>query len=207
MSNKIYAYFRVSTQIRKGNKEKQRQQDYERQKYLLSHSGLTIEKIFEERISGGVRGDERIEFRKMLEVLKPGDTVVFTESSRFGRDYKDCFDIVDIITLDYEVNIKFLSNGMTLQGGKSLNPYEWMALSQFFLADEFQKRLIGYNTKNKLSALKEQGVQLGRKKTITDEQIQDIYTLFDAGLSQNQISQQLGISRTVIAREISHYAR
>ena len=146
--SKMYAYFRVSTQIKnkkeKKCNEKQREQDYERQKWLIAQSGLKIEKVFEERITGGIRGDERIEFKKMLSVLKPGDTVVFTESSRFGRNYIDCFDIVDIITLEYEVNIKFLSNGMTLLGGKKLNPYEWMSLSQFFLADEFQKRLIGF---------------------------------------------------------------
>lgn len=201
--SKIYAYFRVSTQVRKGEKEKQRNQDFERQKYLIAHSGLEIEKVFEERVSGGVRGDDRKAFREMLLILRPGDTVVFTESSRFGRNYIDCFDIVDIITLEYECNIKFLSNGTTLDGGKKLNPYEWMALSQFFLADEFQKRLIGYNTKNKLQALKEQGVQLGRRKTITEDQIEQIQELFSRGVSQNQISKRLGISRTVIAREVS----
>lgn len=204
--SKIYAYFRVSTQIKnkkeKKCNEKQREQDYERQKWLITQSGLKIEKVFEERITGGVRGDERIEFKKMLSVLKPGDTVVFTESSRFGRNYIDCFDIVDIITLEYEVNIKFLSNGMTLLGGKKLNPYEWMSLSQFFLADEFQKRLIGFNTSNKLQALKAQGVQLGRKKTITQSQIDEIKRLNSIGWSQNKISQHLKISRTVVSREL-----
>lgn len=204
--SKMYAYFRVSTQIKnkkeKKCNEKQREQDYERQKWLITQSGLKIEKVFEERITGGVRGDERIEFKKMLSVLKPGDTVVFTESSRFGRNYIDCFDIVDIITLEYEVNIKFLSNGMTLLGGKKLNPYEWMSLSQFFLADEFQKRLIGFNTSNKLQALKAQGVQLGRKKTITQSQIDEIKRLNNIGWSQNKISQHLKISRTVVSREL-----
>lgn len=195
--NKIYAYFRVST------KEAKKTQDFERQKYLIEHSGLDIERVFEEHVSGGVRGDERKAFREMLSVLRPGDTVVFTESSRFGRNYIDCFDIVDTITLEYEVNIKFLSNGTTLQGGKKLNPYEWMALSQFFLADEFQKRVIGYNTKNKLQALKEQGVQLGRRRTITEEQIANIKSLYVSGVSQNQISKKLGISRTVVAREVA----
>lgn len=204
--SKMYAYFRVSTQIKnkkeKKCNEKQREQDYERQKWLIAQSGLKIEKVFEERITGGIRGDERIEFKKMLSVLKPGDTVVFTESSRFGRNYIDCFDIVDIITLEYEVNIKFLSNGMTLLGGKKLNPYEWMSLSQFFLADEFQKRLIGFNTSNKLQALKAQGVQLGRRKTITQSQIDEIKRLNSIGWSQNKISQHLKISRTVVSREL-----
>ena len=195
--SKIYAYFRISA------KKAKKSQDFERQKYLIEHSGLDIERVFEEHVSGGVRGDERKAFLELLSVLRPGDTVVFTESSRFGCNYIDCLDIVDTITLEYGVNIKFLSNGTTLQGGKKLNPYEWMALSQFFLADEFQKRLISYDTKNKLKALKEQGVQLGRRKTITEAQIAEIQELFSKGVSQNQISKQLGISRTVIAREVA----
>lgn len=198
----IYGYFRVSTQIRKGEKEKKRQQDYERQYYLLNHSGLHVDKIFEERVSGGVRGDERESFREMLSLLKPGDMVVFTETSRFGRDYKDCFDIVDILTLEHDITIKFLSNGMTLQGGERLNPYQWMALSQFFLADEFQKRLIGFNTSNKLKALKEQGVVLGAPQKISQEIRDNIVEMHKQCFSQNKISQLLNVSRTVVAKEI-----
>lgn len=198
----IYGYFRVSTQKRDDEKEKKRQQDYERQRYLFAHSGITFDRIFEERVSGGVRGDERQAFKEMLDLLKPGDMVVFTESSRFGRDYKDCFDIVDIITLDYEVSIKFISNGMTLYGGKKLNPYEWMALSQFFLADEFQKRIIGFNTSNKLKALKEKGVVLGAPQKISQEVRDNIVEMHKKGISQNKISQLLNVSRTVVSKEV-----
>jgi len=198
----IYGYMRVSTQKRKGEKEKKRQQDYERQIYLFNHCGLKIDKIFEERISGGVRGDEREKFKEMLELLKPGDMVVFTETSRFGRDYKDCFDIVDILTLKHDISIKFLSNGMTLQSGEKLNPYQWMALSQFFLADEFQKRLIGFNTSNKLQALKEQGVVLGAPQRISQEIRNNIVEMHKQGMSQNKISQLLNVSRTVVSKEV-----
>lgn len=198
----IYGYMRVSTQKRKGEKEKKRQQDYERQIYLFNHCGLKIDKIFEERISGGVRGDERDTFKELLALLKPNDLVVFTESSRFGRDYKDCLDIVDILTLEHNVSIKFISNGMTLKGGEELNPYEWMALSQFFLADEFQKRIISFNTSNKLQALKEQGVVLGAPTTIPQEVRDRVVEMYKQGMSQNKISQALNISRTVISKEI-----
>lgn len=197
--SKIYGYFRVSTKLRTGDKEKQRQQDYERQKYLFEHSGIKCDEIFEERISGGIRGDQREQFNKLLSKLHAGDMVVFTESSRFGRNYKDCFDIVDLITIEYEASIKFLSNGMTLLGGKQLNPYEWMALSQFFLADEFQKRLIGYNTKNKLQALKEQGVHIGRKSTVTEEQRKFIHDN-RLKMEQKEMAKLLGLSTFTVSK-------
>ena len=78
---KIYAYVRVSTS------EKANKQDYERQKYLLEHSEFKFDAIFEEHISGGVKGNQRQEFNKMLELLDEKDIVCFTETSRFGRNY------------------------------------------------------------------------------------------------------------------------
>lgn len=208
---KVYAYVRVSTSEKatkpsakcSGLKQKMKQ-DYERQKHLLEQSGIKFDKIFEEHISGGVRGDQRQKFNEMLNLLNEKDLVVFTETSRFGRNYIDNFDIIDTITLDYGASVKFISNNITLEGGKKLNPYEWLTLSNFFIMDEFQKRLVGYNTKNKLDALKEQGVKLGRPEVIPNEQKEKIIELFNQGISQNKISQILGISRTVIAKKIKN---
>lgn len=206
---KIYAYVRVSTSEKakkpsekcKGLQQKLKQ-DYERQRYLLEQSGIKFDKIFEEHITGGIRGDQRQKFNEMLKVLNEKDMVVFTETSRFGRNYIDNFDIIDTITLEYGASVKFISNNITLNGGEKLNPYEWLTLSNFFIMDEFQKRQIGYNTKNKLDALKEQGVKLGRPETISKEQKDKIIELYNQGISQNQISKQLNISRTVISNKI-----
>lgn len=153
---KTIAYVRVSTT------QASAKQDYERQKYLLEHSGLEFDHIYEEHISGGVRGDQREQFNKMIETLSENDTVCFTETSRFGRNYIDCFDMLDIITQQKRANVLFLSNGIKLEGGEKMNPYMWMTVSQFFLQDEFLKRQIGYNTANALKRKKEQGIKLGR---------------------------------------------
>ena len=153
---KMIAYVRVSTTMASAK------QDYERQKYLLEHSGYEFSHIYEEHISGGVRGDQREQFNKMIETLTEKDTVCFTETSRFGRNYIDCFDMLDIITQQKRANVLFLSNGIKLEGGEKMNPYMWMTVSQFFLQDEFLKRQIGYNTANALKRKKEQGIRLGR---------------------------------------------
>ena len=89
---KIYAYARVSTTLASAK------QDCERQKYLLEHSGMEFDEIFEEHVSGGVKGDQRAEFNRMLEQLDEKDIVCFTETSRFGRNYIDCFEMLDLIT-------------------------------------------------------------------------------------------------------------
>ena len=191
---KVYAYCRVSTT------DKSAKQDYERQRYLLEHSGIEFDEIFEEHISGGVKGNQREQFNRMLEKLQEKDLVCFTETSRFGRNYIDCFEMLDLITQKVGASVKFLSNGIELLGGAKMNPYQWMTISQFFIQDEFLKRQIGYNTANALRRKKEQGVILGRPTTIDEKTLTLIHTLREQGCSYDKISEETGVSKGSISR-------
>ena len=190
---KIYAYCRVSTSDRSAK------QDYERQKYLLEHSGMKFDKVFEEHISGGVKGNQREQFNAMLECLEPTDVVCFTETSRFGRNYIDCFEMLDLITQKKKATVKFLSNGITLDGGEKMNPYMWLTISNFFIQDEFLKRQIGYNTSNALKRKKEQGVVLGRPKTIPEDIREKVISL-KGEMTYRQIAEETGVSLSTISR-------
>lgn len=192
---KIVAYVRVSTSMAAAK------QDYERQRYLLEHSGLEFDAIYEEHISGGIRGDQRAEFNKMIETLSEKDMVCFTETSRFGRNYIDCFDMLDIITQQKKATVLFLSNGIKLEGGEKMNPYTWMTVSQFFLQDEFLKRQIGYNTANALQRKKEQGVQLGRPKGCTKlEHATEICEDKRKGYTITQLQEKYGLARGTVVK-------
>lgn len=185
---RFYAYIRVSTS------EKQAKQTYERQQFILTNSGIKFEQVFEEHISGGVKGNQREQFNKMLEIVQENDVVCFTETSRFGRNYIDCFEMLDLITQTKRATVKFLSQGITLEGGSKMNPYQWMMISQFFIQDEFLKRQIGYNTSNTLQAKKAQGVVLGRPRVIDNDTITKIKTMREQGFLQKEIAQNIGIS-------------
>ena len=191
---KVYAYCRVSTTDRSAK------QDYERQRYLLEHSGIEFDEIFEEHISGGVKGNQREQFNRMLEKLQEKDLVCFTETSRFGRNYIDCFEMLDLITQKVGASVKFVSNGIELLGGAKMNPYQWMTISQFFIQDEFLKRQIGYNTANALRRKKEQGVILGRPTTIDEKTLTLIHSLREQGCSYDKISEETGVSKGSISR-------
>ena len=204
-----YGYVRVSTLMTQKKIKKMsdryaevEKQDYERQKYILSNSGVKFDRIFEEHVSGAKRGDQRKAFNEMLANLQEGDTVYFTETSRFGRNYIDCFEMLDVLTLGKKVRVKFICNGIDLEAGTKMNPYMWLNLSNCLIIDEFQKRQIGYNTSNKLKALKEQGVRLGAPQTVPQEKRDEAIELKKQGFSCNAISKMLGISRTVVSKAI-----
>ncbi len=196
---KIFGYMRVSTT------ERAAKQDYERQRYLLDNSGIQFDEIFEEHISGGIKGNQREEFNKMLELLQPTDIVCFTETSRFGRNYIDCFDMLDIITQEKQATVRFLSNGIELKGGERLNPYEWLTISNFFIMDEFLKRQIGYNTKNALAKKKADGKVLGRPVTIDSDTRNMIISMHEQGKRGYQIAQELGISTGSVSNCLKEY--
>lgn len=196
---KIFGYMRVSTT------ERAAKQDYERQRYLLDNSGIQFDEIFEEHISGGIKGNQREEFNKMLELLQPTDIVCFTETSRFGRNYIDCFDMLDIITQEKQATVRFLSNGIELKGGERLNPYEWLTISNFFIMDEFLKRQIGYNTKNALAKKKADGKILGRPVTIDNDTRNMIISMHEQGKRGYQIAQELGISTGSVSNILKEY--
>lgn len=184
---KIYGYSRVSTT------ERSAKQDYERQKYLFEKSGIEFDGMFEEHISGGVKGNQREQFNKMLEILQPDDIVCFSETSRFGRNYIDCFEMIDLITQTKKATVKFLSNNIELKGGEKMNPYTWLTVSNFFIMDEFLKRQIGYNTSNALQAKKEAGVVLGHPKSADyDEQVNAIQKAVKMGYTANGIYENKG---------------
>lgn len=192
---KYYGYVRVSTS------EKQAKQTYERQQFIFANSGIEFEKIYEEHISGGIKGDQREQFNKMLEKIEENDVVCFTETSRFGRNYIDCFEILDLITQEKKATVKFLSQGIVLEGGSKMNPYQWMMISQFFIQDEFLKRQIGYNTSNTLQAKKAQGVVLGRPTTFD---IDEVIKLKAQGYKQKEIAQKLNVSPSAISMALKN---
>ena len=193
---KYVAYVRVSTS------ESSAKQNYERQKYLLEHSGIEFDEIYEEHISGGVKGNQREQFNKMLETLNEKDVVCFTETSRFGRNYIDCFEMLDLITQKKKATVKFLSNGIELEGGEKMNPYTWMTVSQFFIQDEFLKRQIGYNTSNALKRLAEQGVKLGRPQTHNSTLRQQIVDYYNAGHIMQECADKFDVALSSVYRFI-----
>lgn len=111
--------------------------------------------------------------------------------------------MLDLITQQKKATVLFLSNGIKLEGGEKMNPYTWMTISQFFIQDEFLKRQIGYNTSNALKRIKEKGEKtLGRPKTHSEEQIEEVRKLFREGNKVCKIAETTKLPRTTINRMI-----
>lgn len=86
--NKDYGYGRCST-----NEEKQ---DVEYQIKELMEKGILRENIYIEYESGAK--EDRPEFQKLLNVMKPGDSLFVTDITRISRSTKQLCSVIDFIS-------------------------------------------------------------------------------------------------------------
>lgn len=206
MKEETYFYLRISTKEKKEeDKEKDQEQTFERQKGILERVGYTLteKNTFADRISGGTKANERENFEAMLQILCEGDWVIFTETSRFSRSYVLGMEMLDILIYGKKVNIRFVSNGIEILAGEKFNPYTWFTISQMLLADELQRRVISFNTINGLERKKEQGIILGRKSKMTEENFGKLAELYaDKSLKIPQIAELMNLSHPQITKMV-----
>ncbi len=96
MAETIYGYARVST----------REQNEDRQMIAMKEFGVAQTRIFLDKQSG--KDFNRPAYRRLLNVLQEGDTLVIKSIDRLGRNYEDILDQWRIITKEKKVAIVVL---------------------------------------------------------------------------------------------------
>jgi DNA invertase Pin-like site-specific DNA recombinase len=153
------------------------------------------ERIYVEHASGAKAS--RPELDRMLEALRPGDTVIVWRLDRLGRNLEHLIQLVNQFT---ENNIGFRSlteqlDGTTAQGRMFLN------LAGTFA--QYEREGIIERTKAGLRAAKARGHIGGRPKALSDEQIIEIRKLHTSGsMTNRRISEIYQVSMSTINRAI-----
>lgn len=84
--SKVYACWRVSSA----------EQNEARQLAAFRDCGIEIDEIFGDKLSG--KNLERPNYQRMVEMLQPGDLVIFSSLDRMSRNYDDTAKAWDYIT-------------------------------------------------------------------------------------------------------------
>lgn len=174
-------YARVSTE----------DQSLDLQRDALRQAGC--ERIYEEKESGGKR--ERPELLKLLENLRPGDTLTVWRLDRLGRSLKHLVETVEELEAR-GVGFQSLTETVdtTTSGGK-------LIFHIFAALAEFERTLIRERTTAGLKAARARGRQGGRPATLNEQKKRQAQTLRnDPTLSVAEICKTLKISRTTFYR-------
>lgn len=158
----IIGYARVS---------KEDSQDNTTQINLLKSNGAEI--IYEESVSGGKY--ERPQLHKMLDALKPSDTVLVYKLDRLSRSLKDTLIILDRIE-SHKALFKSLTENI-----ETITPQGKMMMQILGSFSEFERAMIRERTKAGLKTLKDAGKLYHRPRILSEEKRLEIRTRILSG--------------------------
>lgn len=171
----FFGYVRVSTGA----------QNPDRQLDALAAAGC--ERLFVDKISGAKA--DRPELARLFGQLRPGDTVVITELSRFGRSVRDLIALTGRLEAA-GAGLKSLKEPFI----DTATPEGRMVFTVMSAVAEFERELIVRRTAEGLAAARARGRLGGRPKTDPGK-IKAALALYESGkLTVAEICKQTGIS-------------
>ena len=152
-------------------------------------------KVFTDKASGSL--DRRPQLDRLLDQLRPGDTIVVWRLDRLGRSLKHLIQLIEDLA-EKDVGFRSLTEGMdtTTSGGKLVFPI-------FGALAEFERSLIRERTMAGLAAARSRGRVGGRPPVMTPEKIKvarDLYRARD--LTVEEIANTIGVSRKTVYRHL-----
>ena len=183
--NTIYGYWRCSTD----------QQDQERQIRSLKDAGCEV--VVGDFITGTSNYGDRKELSNLLENIQENDLLILDELNRLGRT---------MVTMLVEVN-KLLEKGVkirTLDGrlDTTTMPEEIIRLIVGVMgyAAEMELKNIKRRTSEGRKVAISRGVKMGRKRSFTHHQEEEIKNMRMAQRGYGSIAKSLGMSKSTVQR-------
>ena len=175
----VFGYGRVST----------KDQNSARQKEALQNK---CDVYFEDKMSG--RNMERPEFQKMIEQLRPGDSVMVVSIDRLGRNLKELVELSSKLK-DMGVNIVALNQGIDTSSKMGQLFYNFMALMS-----EMELMFIQERQREGIELAKREGRYKGRPLKELNDCEQITKEVAEGKLSVERACQLLKISRSTFYR-------
>lgn len=162
--------------------------------------GVQLDKVFEEKVSGRNVGSREV-LNLCLDYLREHDTLHVHSIDRLARNMSDLLSIVDDL-VKRDVIIKFHAEGLTF-APQTDDPMASLMLHMLGAFAEFERTLIGQRRKEGLEAARKRGRQIGRRKSLSDEDLSKITQQLSEGVSKSDLAKEYGVSRTTLYAALS----
>lgn len=195
----IYGYARVSS----------KEQTLERQLKILKEKGVDMANIFKE-FASGKSFKNRIEYERLLEKCKVGDTIYFASLDRFSRNIVETTKQLETLE-NRGIKAVFIAEGISteMQGVAKLiiSIFSWVAEQERELIKERQRQ--GYKALKKddkgRMISNRTGKVIGRRELILDSRQLKLLEDYKSGkinITKVELAKLLGISRSVLYKKI-----
>ncbi|MDJ0358419.1 recombinase family protein [Paenarthrobacter sp. PH39-S1] len=152
-------------------------------------------RIFTDKASGSL--ESRPELDKLIDQIRPGDTLVVWRLDRLGRSLRN---LIDQVTVLHQRDIGFKSLQETIDttssGGR-------LVFHVFGALAEFERDLIRERTNAGLAAARARGRTGGRPGLLTKDKLTTAKRLYEQQeMTVEKIGEVLGVSRSTIYRSL-----
>lgn len=194
---KIYAYARCSTNETKQSTERQ----LDAFKKWEKENNIKIDKVYEEYASG--KNFDRKLYNELKEIVQKDDIIIVKELDRFGRSMdkiKDEWNFfmnlgVRIIVIDMPLISSDLKGDKTLDMRFIAN----LVFEVLCYSAEKEREKLSQRTKEALAVKKAQGVKLGRKFSLNEENKEEFIEMYnDPTITLNEIAFHFNITKPTI---------
>ena len=151
----VYGYARCSTN--------EKMQDINRQVRELKQQGATDKTIYLEYESG--TKEDRAELSKLLDIVRPGDTIIATEVSRITRSTKQLCEIIEFAKAQH---IKLIMGTFVVDCSRELDPMTEGMLKMMGVFSEMERNIISQRVKSGMDNAKSKGKAIGRPGVTAD---------------------------------------
>ncbi|MBW2675102.1 MAG: recombinase family protein [Deltaproteobacteria bacterium] len=181
----LFGYARVSTD----------DQSLDLQKDCLIKSGVALEQIYEEHVSG-VKTN-RPQLTECLRSLREGDVLVVWRLDRLGRSVPELIKImVDL----QKRGVEFRSLTESIDTSTATGKMVFHMLAAFA---EFERNLISERTKAGLKAARARGHRGGRKPKLNAKHLKAAKAMLgDPTTTMQEVADTLGVSRATVYRAL-----
>ena len=188
----IYGYARVST----------KEQNEARQLTALREMGIPSENVYLDKQSGA--DFERVQYRRMLRRLGPGDTLIVKSIDRLGRNYTEILEQWRIITKSKRAAIVILD--MPLLDTRQNRNLTGQLIADIVLqllsyVAQTEREFIRQRQAEGIVAARERGVHFGRDATPISENFPQTLAEWRAKkLGSRAAAERLGVSQTTFLK-------
>ncbi len=187
----IYGYARCSTN--------ESRQDIDRQKRELKSLGVSEDKHVYWEYESGTKAD-RAELQKLLDVIKPGDSIATTEVSRLTRSTKQLCEILQIVK-DKQIRLIIGSFKVDCRN-EDIDPMTKGMLMMWAVFAEMERDIISQRVKSGMDNAKAKGKRIGRPQLDASRIPAKFYQYYpmqlQGQLSISDLARILDCSRTTI---------
>ena len=188
----IYGYARVST----------KEQNEARQLTALREMGIPSENVYLDKQSGA--DFERVQYRRMLRRLGPGDTLIVKSIDRLGRNYTEILEQWRIITKSKRAAIVILD--MPLLDTRQNRDLTGQLIADIVLqllsyVAQTEREFIRQRQAEGIVAARERGVHFGREAAPVSEGFPEILAEWRAKkLGSRAAAERLEVSQTTFLK-------